>query len=63
MDTISAVFQNKVEVDEEIKLFQVFFLKEDNYQSVEVVETSQIDFEELVRCLNQGESIFIKRRL
>jgi len=41
------------------KLFQVFFLMNDNDQSVEVVETLKIDLEEVIGCLTQGDSVFI----
>jgi hypothetical protein len=41
------------------KLFQVFFLMNDDDLSVEVVETSEIDLGEVVGCLQQGDSIFI----
>jgi hypothetical protein len=41
-------------------MFQIFFLSQDQNQSVEVVETEEIDFWELIGRLNVGESVFIK---
>ena len=52
----STIFQNEGKNEQ----FQLLFLKDDNYQSVEVVETQKIDIKELTRCLNRGESVFIK---
>ncbi len=43
-------------------LFQLFFLKDDEDQSVEVEEVEEIDFEEIERRLEHGESVFITRR-
>lgn len=40
--------------------FQLFYLSNDQGQSVEVEETSQIDLKALVSHLRLGESIFIK---
>jgi hypothetical protein len=42
--------------------FQIFFLSQDQNQSVEVVETEEIDFWELIGRLNVGESVFIKNK-
>lgn len=44
------------------ELFLLFFLADDENQSVEVVETQEIDFEEVVQRLKRGESVFIKRK-
>lgn len=41
------------------KLFQVFFLMNDDNLSVEVVETPEIDLGEVIGCLDQGDSVFI----
>ena len=41
-------------------LFQIFFLAHDQSQSVEVVETGEIDFGEVIQRLKMGESVFIK---
>lgn len=44
------------------KFYQVFFLMNDANQSVEVLDVPEIDFEEMVGCLEQGDSVFIKCR-
>jgi len=41
---------------------QLFFLKNDETQNVEVVEVDEIDFEEVKSRLEKGESIFITRK-
>ena len=53
------VMNNFVEVKEKQQLFQLFFLKDDEGQSVEVDEVKRIDFEMLTRRLKRGESVFI----
>ncbi len=40
-------------------LFQIFFLAHDQSQNVEVVETEEIDFGEVIQRLKMGESVFI----
>jgi hypothetical protein len=51
------------EVQEEEKpKFQLIFLKDDEDQSVEVVEVEKIVFKELEKRLEQGESVFITRK-
>ena len=45
---------------EETPLFQLFFLKDNEDQSVEIEEVEKIDFREVKKRLNQGESVFIK---
>jgi len=47
---------------ENLRVFQVFFLTRDDNQSVEVVETEEIDFEEVIQRLNTGENVFIKSK-
>jgi len=42
--------------------FQLFFLKNDATQNVEVTELNEINFEELKSRLENGESIFITRK-
>lgn len=44
----------------ESMLFQVFFLTNDQSQSVEVVESEELDFGEIIQRLKMGESVFIK---
>ena len=48
-----------VKMNEEKPMFQLFFLKDDEDQSVEVEEVEEIDFREVERRLEQGESVFI----
>jgi len=43
-------------------LFQLFCLKNDETQNVEVIELGEIDFEEVKSRLEKGESIFITRK-
>lgn len=43
-------------------LFQIFFLSPDQNQNVEILETGEIDFEEIIERLNAGESVFIKNK-
>jgi hypothetical protein len=40
--------------------FQIFFLTNDQSESVEVLETNTIDFEEILKRLTMGDSVFIK---
>jgi hypothetical protein len=41
------------------EIFQLFFLKNDEDRSVEVVETQTIPLNELIERLKHGESVFI----
>ena len=41
---------------------QLFFLKNDETQNVEVVEVDEIDFEAVKSRLERGESVFITRK-
>ena len=54
--------RNVVEVNGEKPLFQLFFLKDDEDQSVEVEEVEEIDFRKVEQRLEQGESVFITRK-
>lgn len=58
------ISRNSLEIHEEKPLFQLFFLKNNEDQSVEVEELEEIDFKEVKEHLEQGESVFItlKRR-
>jgi hypothetical protein len=47
---------------EDRSLYQVMFLKNDRRQDVYVEEVEEIDFEELRRHLERGESVFITSR-
>jgi len=40
-------------------MFQLFFLKDDEEQSVEVKEVEEIDFGNVKKRVEQGESVFI----
>jgi hypothetical protein len=55
------MFQSSISSDFP-SMFQIFFLSQDQNQSVEVVETEEIDFWELIGRLNVGESVFIKNK-
>jgi hypothetical protein len=48
-----------VEIDEGKRLFQLFFLRDNEDQSVEVEEVEEIDFREVKKHLENGESVFI----
>jgi len=43
-------------------LFQMFYLKDDEDQSVEVEEVEEIDFSEVKKHVKEGESVFITRK-
>lgn len=52
------VIENKKKED----IFQLFFLKNDATQDVEVTELDEINFEELKSHLERGDSVFITRK-
>ena len=56
------VLRNVIEGNKEKPLFQLFFLKDDEDQRVEVEEVKKIDFREVKKHLRQGESVFITRK-
>jgi len=56
------VLRNDMETKEEKLLFQLFFLKNDEHQDIEVVEVEKIDFTEVIKRIEQEESVFIKRK-
>ncbi|NIU38918.1 hypothetical protein GWN65_02800, partial [Candidatus Bathyarchaeota archaeon] len=56
------VLRNDMETKEEKLLFQLFFLKNDEHQGIEVVEVEKIDFTEVIKRIVQEESVFITRR-
>lgn len=41
-------------------IFQIFFLAQDQSQDIEILETEEIDFGEIIERLKLGESVFIK---
>ena len=42
--------------------FQMFFLKNDENQSVESIEVNEIDFEEVKKHLENGESVLFSKK-
>jgi hypothetical protein len=42
-----------------VRIFDIMFLRDDEDQTVEVVESSMIDFKNLIEQLGQGNSVFI----
>jgi len=53
------MLENTIQVNEERQMFQLLFLKDDEGQSVEVEEVEEIDFETVIKRVEQGESVFI----
>jgi len=49
-----------IESNRENSVFQLFFLLDDEDQDIEVVEVREIDFEEVKKRLEKGESVFIE---
>jgi hypothetical protein len=43
-------------------LLQIFFLTQDESQGVEILETNEIDFNEILQHLKMGETVFIKNK-
>lgn len=56
------VLRKVVEIDKEKPMFQLLFLKDHEDQFVEVLEVEEIDFREVKKRLEQGESVFITRK-
>jgi len=56
------MLRNNIQVNEERPVFQLFFLKDDEDQSVDVEEVEKVDFKEVKERLEQGESVFITRK-
>lgn len=59
MEVERLISRNIVEIDEEKPLFQLFFLRNNENQSVEVEEVEEIDFRKIKTHLERGESVFI----
>lgn len=57
--TPEIITQSSIPSDDALQ-FQIFFLAQDQSQNVEVVETGEIDFGEVIQRLKIGESVFIK---
>jgi hypothetical protein len=51
-----------VESNRENSVFQLFFLLNNENQDIEVVEVEEIDFTEVEKRLEKGESVFITRK-
>ena len=56
------ILRKAVELDKEKPIFQLFFLKNDKNQSVNVEEVEEIDFRIVKNRLEKGESVFISRK-
>jgi len=54
--------RNVIENKKKETPFQMFFLKNDKNQSVEVAEVDEIDFEEVKSRLEKGEFVDITRK-
>jgi len=50
-----------IEANRESLVFQLFFLLNNENEDIEVVEVRKIDFSEVKRRLEKGESVFIAR--
>ncbi len=61
-DSSSEVLPDSAVPQENMTVFQIFFLTETENDNVEVLETNMIDYEEINQRLNMGESIFIKHK-
>ena len=53
---------NHIESNLENSVFQLFFLLNNENQDIEVVEVEEIDFTEVEKRLEKGESVFITRK-
>jgi len=53
------MLRNVIQGDEERPVFQLFFLKDNEDQNVEVKEVEEIDFRKVKEHLEKGESVFI----
>jgi hypothetical protein len=62
MEVKRLISENFVEINEEKPLFQLFFLKDDEDQSIKVEEVEEIDFRKIKKHLEKGESVFITRK-
>lgn len=61
MDNVSQTYYEK-EVEDEGHKFIVFFLNDDEDQSVHVEEVKEINFFEVIQHLNFGGSVFITHK-
>jgi hypothetical protein len=51
-----------IESNRENSVFQLFFLLNNENQDIEVIEVEEIDFTEVEKRLEKGESVFITRK-
>ena len=56
------MMRNVIENKEKETPFQLFFLKNDKNQTVDSIEANKIDFEEVKRHLENGESVCITQK-
>jgi len=56
------MMRNDIEAKKKEAPFQMFFLKNDENQTVESIEADEIDFEEVKRHLENGESVCITQK-
>ena len=56
------MLRNVIEDKKKETSLQLFFLKNDEIQNVEVVQVDEIDFEEVKSRLEKGESVFMTRK-
>jgi hypothetical protein len=59
MEEKRLISRNFVGIDEEKLLFQLFFLRNDENETVMVEEVEDIDFGKVKERLEQGEAVFI----
>jgi hypothetical protein len=62
-DSVTEVITDTSVPQDDVQVFQVFFLTDDENYSVEVLETNMINFDEINQRLKMGESIFIKQKI
>ncbi|UCE16584.1 MAG: hypothetical protein JSV12_02970 [Candidatus Bathyarchaeota archaeon] len=56
---MARTLKKNVDVNGEKLLFQLFFLKDDEDQSVEIEEVEKVDFEKVTQRVKRGDSVFI----
>jgi len=57
------VLENKyIILNQEKQIFQLFFLIKNKNQDIEVIEVEKIDFAEVKKRLEKGESVYITRK-
>jgi len=59
VEVTSLISRNSIEINGEKTLFQLFFLRNNENQTVMVEEVEEIDFGKVKERLEQGESVFI----